>query len=67
VQQGQECTGEGLDVDAPLGGVELEGLEGPLLAELLVLIDKLVTSIVPDERERLYKTIKDKKDDIIGE
>merc|ERR1712010_331452 len=40
-------SGEGLDVDAPLFGVQPEGLEGPLLAEALGHIDELVSAVVP--------------------
>lgn len=39
-------TGQGLDVDAPLLGVQVEGLEGTLLAETLRHIDLLITTIV---------------------
>ena len=36
----------GLDVDAPLLGVEAEGLEGALLAQDLGLVDELVAAVV---------------------
>ena len=42
-----------MDVDAPLGGVEVEGLEGTLLAEDLELVDVLVTAVVPRIGETL--------------
>lgn len=37
---------ESLDVDTPLGGVEVEGLEGALLAEQLDLVNVLVATVV---------------------
>lgn len=45
---GKVCGGarEELDVDAPLCGVEVEGLEGALLAEELVLVSVLVAAVV---------------------
>ena len=39
-------AGEQLDVDAPLCGVEVEGLEGALLAQQLVLVCVLVAAVV---------------------
>lgn len=39
-------AGEALDVDTPLLGVEVEGLESTLLAEKLDLVDVLVATIV---------------------
>jgi hypothetical protein len=39
-------TGQGLNVDAPLLGIQVEGLKGTLLAETLRHIDLLVTTIV---------------------
>ena len=40
-------SGVGLDVDAPLLGVESEGREGALLGEGLQLVDELVAAVVP--------------------
>lgn len=40
---------EGLHVDAPLSGVELEGFERTLLAEVLALVYELVAGIVTRE------------------
>lgn len=40
------AAGEGLDVDTPLLGVEVESLEGTTLAEKLDLVDVLVTTVV---------------------
>ena len=42
-----------LDVDAPLCGVEMEGLEGTLLAEDLELVDVLVATVVARVGETL--------------
>lgn len=44
------ATAQALDVDTPLGGVEVESLEGTLLAEELDLVDVLITSVVPSTR-----------------
>lgn len=44
---------ETLDVDTPLGRVEVEGLESTLLAEKLNLVNVLVATIVPGTRETL--------------
>lgn len=52
LQVGRAST-EALDVDTPLGGVEVEGLEGTLLAEKLDLVNVLVATIVPGARETL--------------
>ena len=35
-----------LHVDSPLGGIEVEGLESPLLAKNLQLVNPLVASVV---------------------
>ena len=45
---GKVCGGAGeeLDVDAPLRGVEVEGLERALLAQELVLVRVLVAAVV---------------------
>ena len=40
------AAGVWLDVDAPLSGIEVEGLEGTLLAEDLELVDVLVAAVV---------------------
>lgn len=40
------AAAQALDVDTPLGRVEVEGLEGSPLAEELDLVDVLVTSVV---------------------
>lgn len=41
-------AGQRLHVDAPLGGVEVEGLQGPLLAEALRHVDELVAPVVAE-------------------
>ena len=41
------ATAQALDVDAPLGAINVEGLEGTLLAKKLDLINVLVATIVP--------------------
>ena len=41
------ATAQGLDVDTPLRAVEVEGLEGTLLAQDLDLVNVLVAAIVP--------------------
>lgn len=46
-------AGERLNVDAPLRGVQIERVEGALLAERLDLVDVLVTSVVPGRRVAL--------------
>lgn len=45
-------TGQGLDVDAPLLGVQVEGLQGAFLAEALRHVDLLVTTIV--SKKQIY-------------
>lgn len=40
------ATAQALDVDTPLLRVEVEGLEGALLAEQLNLVDELITTVV---------------------
>jgi len=47
------AAAQALDVDAPLGRVEVEGLEGTLLAEELDLVDVLVAAIVAGAGETL--------------
>lgn len=44
------AAAEGLDVDAPLGGVEVKGLESALLAEQLDLVNVLVATVVAGAR-----------------
>lgn len=39
-------TRVGLDVDAPSGGIEMEGLEGAGTAQVLNLVDELVAAVV---------------------
>lgn len=39
-----------LDVDAPVILLELEGLQGPLLAEALGLVDELIAAVVSCSR-----------------
>lgn len=48
--QVRRASREGLDVDTPLGGVEVEGLKGALLAEQLNLVDVFVSAVVPGAR-----------------
>ena len=45
-------AGQGLHVDAPLGGVEPEHLEGALLRQRLHLVDELVAPVVAVELTR---------------
>lgn len=47
------AAGQALNVDTPLLGVEMEGLEGTVLAEHLDLVDVLVTTIVAGAGETL--------------
>lgn len=44
---GGAVTGVGLDVDAPLLGVEAVGLQGSLLAQPFQLVHKLGPAVVP--------------------
>lgn len=46
-------TGVGLDIDAPFGGIQIEGLQRSLLAQTLVGIDMLVTAVVARTRVAL--------------
>jgi hypothetical protein len=46
-------TGVGLHIDAPAGGVEVEGLEGARPAKVLDLVNELVASVVPVARHAL--------------
>jgi hypothetical protein len=46
-------AGVGLHIDAPLGGVDVEGLEGARPAKVLDLVDELVASVVPVARQAL--------------
>ena len=39
-------TRQSLDVNSPLGGVEIEDLQGALLAQALALVDELVAAVV---------------------
>lgn len=52
LQVGRAST-EALDIDTPLGGVDVEGLEGTLLAEKLDLVNVLVATVVTGARETL--------------
>ena len=47
------AAGQALDVDTPLLGVKVEGLEGTVLAENLDLVDVLVATIVAGAGETL--------------
>lgn len=38
---------ESLNIDTPLSRIQLEGLEGTLATEVLVLIDEFIAGIVP--------------------
>lgn len=44
------AAAQGLNIDAPLGGVEAEGLEGTLLAEELNLVNVFVSAVVTGTR-----------------
>lgn len=52
LQVGRAST-EALNIDTPLGGVDVEGLEGTLLAEELNLVNVLVATVVAGARETL--------------
>ena len=54
MSQSTYATGIGLDIDPPLGGFEVERLEGTLLAQDLELVDVLVTTVVT----RVGKTLR---------
>ncbi|RUP49866.1 hypothetical protein BC936DRAFT_141174 [Jimgerdemannia flammicorona] len=43
-------AGVRLNVDTPDDGIQAEGLESPLTADVLNLIDVLVTAVVPGAR-----------------
>jgi len=45
-------TREGLNVDTPLGRVQVEGLQGTLLAEGLAHVDELVSAIIPEDKKQ---------------
>lgn len=47
------AAGVGLDVDTPLGRIEVERLESTLPAQHLELVDPLVATVVPRIRETL--------------
>lgn len=47
------AAGVGLDIDAPLGRIQMEGLERTGAAEVLDLIDELVTAVVAVARHAL--------------
>lgn len=49
----RRATGVGLDVDSPGSGIQVERLEGAVAAEVLDLVDELVTTIVTIPRHAL--------------
>ena len=49
----------GLDVDTPLGRVEVERLESTLPAQHFELVDPLVTTVIPRTRETLRVLVRE--------
>ena len=50
-REDQVLTGIRLDIDAPFGGLEVEGFESTLTTEILDLVNKLVSTVVSCSRK----------------